>query len=268
MVENGTWRRSGAAFKLLFFLEGLQANRAETVIAVTAAMRGYMKEKYGAVPARFFVKPSCVDFEHFKRKDGEASSRLKRELGLEGKLVCVYAGKIGGLYLEGEIFDFLRAAHDHWGGKFAALLLTDASDEKVRALCERSGLPLTAIVKRYVQHRLIPAYLEIADFALTPVRPVPSKRFGTSIKDGEYWAMGLPVVITAGISDDSDIIADNKIGSVIRDLTPDSYLRSVKEIDGLLNPSEKPALAKKIRDIAKRYRDFEKAKEIYRDIYG
>ena len=80
--------------------------------------------------------------------------------------------------------------------------------------------------------------------------------------------MGLPVVITAGISDDSDIIADNKIGSVIRDLTPDSYLRSVKEIDGLLNPSEKPALAKKIRDIAKRYRDFEKAKEIYRDIYG
>ena len=45
MVENGTWKKNGIAFKLLFWLEKKQSQRAHALIAATEGMREYAKEK-------------------------------------------------------------------------------------------------------------------------------------------------------------------------------------------------------------------------------
>ena len=41
MVENGTWKNSGAAYKILFSLEKKQTQRAKALIATTAGMKQY-----------------------------------------------------------------------------------------------------------------------------------------------------------------------------------------------------------------------------------
>src|SRR6185295_4367020 len=109
---------------------------------------------------------------------------------------------------------------------------------------------------RFVPHAHIPEYIGLADFALTPVKPVPTKRFCTPIKDGEYWAAGLPVVITKNISDDSEIIEKNNIGAVINEFTKDDYLKAIQKIDNLLNNQPAEVLSRKIISVAEKYRSF------------
>jgi hypothetical protein len=97
MVENGTWKKNGMAYKILFSLEKKQTQRARALIATTAGMKQYALDRYGTEVKNFFVKPACVDLVKFFPSEKDHS--LLKELDLENKIVCVYAGKLGGIYL-------------------------------------------------------------------------------------------------------------------------------------------------------------------------
>lgn len=265
MVENGTWKPNSLPYRILLALEKRQTHRAVHLIAANGGMRNYALEKYGIALPNLFVKPACVDLELFRPSVTKETTLLK-ELGLEGKIVGVYAGKLGGIYLDREVFSFLKEAHSFWGDNFRALLLTNHKEEEIAGFCATCELPRSVIVARFVPHREVPKYLGLADFALTPVKPVPTKRYCSPIKDGEYWAMGLPVVITHDISDDSGIIQSHNIGAVLQRFDGESLRDAIKKIDSLLK--EGPPLATRIRGIAVKYRSFQLAERVYDEIYG
>jgi glycosyltransferase involved in cell wall biosynthesis len=267
MVELGHWTEQSRGFRILFRLEKLQTRRARAAIATSAGVREYAERRYGVRLQRFYVKPASVDMELFTPALSKNAALLS-ELGLEGKLVCVYAGKIGGIYLEREIFDFFKTAADHWGERFRVLLLTDASDERVAGLMKTSGLDPRFVVKRFVPFKDVPRHMGLGDFALNPVRPIPTKRYCTSVKDGEYWAMGLPVVIPRDISDDSDIIRARGIGAVLDEFTAEAYRGAVRQIDELLTTHARDELAAKIRAVAAEHRDLSTRWRIYEELYG
>lgn len=266
MVENGSWKKNSFAFKLLFRFEKLQAHRAKYLIAISDKMKGYAKQKYNYGGDNYFVKPACVNLDLFSEKNRKNTELLK-QLNIENNIVCVYAGKFGGIYLEKEVFDFFKVAHDYWGTKFKALILTSNTKEEILNYCQTSNLNPEAVTSLFVPHSKIASYIGLGDFAITPVKPIETKRYCSPIKDGEYWALGLPVVITKNISDDSDIISSNKIGSVIENFDAAAYLKSVKEIDELLKNNSPEQLYNKIRPIAEKYRNFDNALKIYQTIY-
>jgi len=264
MVENGTWKKGGLAFKILFFLEKKQTQKAKVLIGTTAGMKQYASEKYGVQVKNFFVKPACVDLEKFSPKEKETS--LLKELGLENKIVCVYAGKLGGIYLKEEVFDFIKACYDNWKDDFRFLILTNASREEIDAECRRAGIPCGVVISRFVFHSEIPAYLSLGDFAINPVKPVPTKKFCTSIKDGEYWAMGLPVVISPDISDDSEIIKRENIGVGMDFADSSQFSSTLIKLEDFFQI--KNDLKKKIRKVGEQYRSYSIAENIYNIIYG
>ncbi|HEY2722928.1 MAG TPA: glycosyltransferase, partial [Chitinophagaceae bacterium] len=176
-------------------------------------------------------------------------------------------GKFGDFYLRDEIFDLLEAAFGYWHDSLHILLLSDLKQDELNEYCNRHRLDANRFTLVSAPHHLMPSYLSVADFAISPYKPAPSKKFCTPIKDGEYWAIGLPVIITKDISVDSDIIEQNNIGYVLKDLSKSEYQNAVRKIDELIN-SDRTKLREKIREIAVSNRSFSIAENIYEKIYG
>ena len=264
MVENGTWKKNGIAYKILFSLEKRQTQRAKALIATTAEMKQYALEKYGVEVKNFFVKPACVDLVKFSSSEKDIS--LLKEFGFENKVVCVYAGKLGGIYFKEEVFDFIKLCHDRWKDDFRFLMLTNATKDEIDAEIKRVALPEYIVVSKFIYHDDVPRYLSLGDFAINPVKPVPTKRYCTSIKDGEYWAMGLPIVISPGISDDSGIIERENTGVIVNFSDHKEIIQAINKIEELLK--EKVTVKIKNRQIAIRYRSFDMAEKIYHEIYN
>lgn len=265
MIESGTWNYKNLSFYILFALEWLQVRFATAVIATTSSMRSYCITRYRYVPPKFFTKPACVDLEKFCLTPSETIPA--KEISFKGKIVCVYAGKIGGIYLDSEIFQFIRVCYQELGDSFRFLLLTESSPELVDELLIQHQIPPSIVQHQTVTADKVPEYLAISDFALNPVRPISTKRYCTSIKDGEYWASGLPVVITKDISDDSDIIHNLNIGYVLRELSYNEYRQALHHILALLN-QDKPSLKRRVRYAAETYRSFSTSARIYETLYS
>ena len=272
MVENGSWKRRSLAFKLLIRFEKWQTRSARAVLGTTAAMRTYAAKTYGYIPRVLIPRPACVDVAQF---DPSAPQTLQRsQLGFaDSDLVCIYAGKLGGIYLKDEIFDFFAACHKHWGDAFKVIMLSDAPPTEIERQAQRTGVPRSHFHLQQVPHHEVPEWLSLADFGLNPVKPVPSKRYCTSIKDGEYWAMGLPVVIPANISDDSDLVEREGIGVVLHELHPTAYEAAVERLDVLIRRSretqnEQTAFKARVRKIAERERGMAIAEAAYTALYG
>ena len=149
MVENGTWKKNGFAFKLLFQFEKLQTKRAKYLIAAAEGMKSYAKEKFDHQRNNFFIKPACVNLELFSEKKLK-DQKLLIKLNLQNKLVCVYAGKFGGIYLDKEAFDFFKAAENYWGEEFRVLILSYHSKEEIDQLRIQSGLKQETIILKFI----------------------------------------------------------------------------------------------------------------------
>lgn len=268
MVENGHWHTGHIAYKILSYFEKKQAKRASYIIAANGGMIDYVlnRYQYKIPPQKFFVKPACVDLNQFY-PDLSAGKMIRQKLDYtDNNIVCLYAGKFGGIYLKEEVFDFFKVAFDYWGKKFRVLLLTAHKPEEVKKYCLLSEVPFEIFKVLYVAHHEVPLYMRAGDFAICPVKPVPTKKYCTPVKDGEYWATGLPVIITKDISDDSDIIEKNEIGAVLKGLNAEEYRNAVKKIDVLLKKNFDD-LQTTIRSIALKYRNYEIASSVYRSIY-
>lgn len=265
MVENGTWRRYGIKFGTLFLFEKLMSRRAHVLISLAEGMKDYARIKYGVRSGKFYVKPACVDFNLFNSSKVKNLLMLKH-YDLTDKIVMVYAGKLGGIYLDREVFDFARFAYNYFGKCFRFLLLTTHSRREVEEFCLKADLSPNVVISRYVRHSEMPDFMGMADFAITPVKSVSSKKYCSPLKNGEYWALGLPVLITKDISDDSSIIERENIGAIFETLDSQGYTLACQKIVNLLK-ADRNILRLRIIEIAETYRSFDLADKIYSRIY-
>jgi glycosyltransferase involved in cell wall biosynthesis len=266
MVEVGEWKNNSIPHKILFWFEKKMTHRAQFLIATTEGMvREYAVSRYGFNPDKknWFVKPACVDINLFK-PDENKRNELRKQLNLENKIVGIYAGKFGGFYLEDDFFRWLKTAQNYWNEKFIFILLSSHTKKYIYEKCKKFELNPECLIHDFVPHQEVVNYLNIADFGITPVKPVYTKKFCSPIKNGEYWAMGLPVIITKDISTDSEIVESENAGYVVKELNDHEYLKSVQKMNEILNNVNKS----KIIHLASKYRGFQEAQKVYETIYS
>jgi hypothetical protein len=218
-------------------------------------------ETRGVKSDSIMVMPCAVDQVAFSF-DLEKRKAVRANLNISADCVTgIYVGKFGGLYYDAEAFRIFQYAFDFFP-KFKLIILTPDSVEETKKKLFKGGIEARDCHVLSVRHEEVAAYLAAADFAFALVKPSPAKKFSSPIKIGEYWAMGLPVLIAKEIGDDSAIIELNRVGATFEmsDLKP--AFDSINEI----LQGDKMIVRKTIMGLAVGHRNFLINERIYRKI--
>lgn len=265
MVETGVWDRSSLAFRILWWLEKRMAKDADYLIAAHPEMIDYASKKWGLTPHRVTYRPACVDLHDFNPQRFDKAVLRQRHGLHEDALICVCASQLGGMYYRDETLVFFATCRQHFGSRFRVRLITTTSEEDIRERSRALGLDLPYVEILRCAPSEVPEQLALADFALNPQQAVPSKKYGTPVKNGEYWAMGLPIVMMKDTSQDSTFALNYSTGVVLDDLTLASIGTMWDPLQSLLLD---PQCSNRCRDLAIQTRSFAIAEGAYRQVYA
>lgn len=214
MRELGIWKSWGPSYRYQHRMEEAQKREALHLYPVAENYRRKLIEE-GVSPDKITTVPCAVDAEKF-RFDPEARKRIREHLGLtDATTTAIYVGKFGGIYYSMEqAFRLFGQAHGHFQD-FHLILLTPESESAVRQAAHQAGFPDESLTVALVPHAEVPGYLSAADFAFSLHFPSPAMRYVSPIKNGEYWANGLPIVISEGIGDDAELVKTKELGVLL-----------------------------------------------------
>lgn len=265
MVEAGVWSEKSWEAVLLKTYEKKIALKCYAIFTAT----GKMIERLRQAGVKCIIEkvPSCVDINHFKYRPDKREA-IRNSLGIKDEeCVIVYLGKFGGMYLDSEVFDFYAYCLKYSRLQFRLLIFTPDDYGIVKEFIREKELDESLFVIGTLKKEDIPSYLSAADFGLVPVRQKPSKRFCSPIKDGEYWACGLPIIIPEGISDDYIYAEQYGIGISVKDFTDKSLIEVVKQIDDWMANKSREDVRYKARKFVEQDRNVEHYKLLYRKVF-
>ncbi len=189
--------------------------------------------------------------------DTEKRERLRREINcFSNTTVGVYVGKFGDIYYKEEVIPVFEEAFRVFDD-FRLLILTPQNDAFTERLKSLFG---DKIFLLKVQHNEVKDYLSASDFAFATIREDAVRTYCSPIKIGEYWACGLPIFISEGIGDDSQIIEETGLGAVFTNVKPQTIKNGLEHIKTLIN---KDGVKEEIQGLAKKHRSINRTKEAY-----
>ncbi len=263
MTDVGEWTRGGALDRGLAWLIKAQLRSAR--FGVTVA-NNYLERlvAMGVPRSKLLNAPCPVDVVRMRFDQAQRTS-LRAHHGWGDARIGVYAGKFGGLYHREHAFRAFAEAQRHAGDGYVTIILTPQPEDEVRAGLRAAGYAGERVLVRYAEHHEVPAYLSAADFAFAPYRATPSSACISPMKLGEYWASGLPVLLSRGVGDDSAIIERELFAGALFDPLGADLAVGMARIQNILTmPDQRTHTG----ELAARYRSMEFTRQAYRRILG
>jgi hypothetical protein len=263
MLESGVWQRWNPKYIFEKRWEQKVKECAESLITVsTNYSRQLVKE--GVPEERIEMVPCCVNQQAFKL-DSQMRLATRKNLGIsDSQTVGIYVGKFGGIYYDHEAFDVFKKAYDSFNSCFFFIILSPDDPEVIKKKFALVGVPLEATFINKVPHEVVPNYLSAADLAFSTIRPAPSRKFCCAIKNGEYWASGLPILTTEDVGDDTDIIKREKKGGVI--FNEQNLNNALTNMKSILDSTNRESRSKELSVLAIKYRSFDILKSVYKKL--
>lgn len=265
MVGCGVWTKRGIYYWISYGLEQAQKKAAKLLVTVTWNYRAQLIAE--GVPAeRIQVIPSVVDTGRFAFDPAERE-RVRKGLGWSmDSPVGVYVGKFGGLYYEREAFELFKRAFDLFGPDFKLIILSiDPHAEILQRLVE-AGVPVGSVHVRMATHQDVPNWLSASDMAFSTIRYMKAGLYQSPVKNGEYWANGLPILLTDKVSDDHRIIEENPWAGALFDPAKEgSADRGLLHVRKLVSEGVE---RERIMALAAKHRSVRIAEEVYEKAFG
>jgi glycosyltransferase involved in cell wall biosynthesis len=261
MVESGVWTRWDPRFLILRYYEKKLLKRSKWLLTVSENFKRKLLSE-GIPEQKLIIMPNAVDLQKFAF-NGEVRSRIRKNQNIDADaIVGIYVGKFGGIYYDDEAFDLFSAAAAFFGDRFRLILLSGDDHHDIRQQLSRVGLSSDSVSVLKVLHDAVPDYLSAADFAFATIKPAPSRIYCCPVKDGEYWANGLPVLLEEGIGDDSTIVRVEGGGIIFDQHNPQPGFAALAE----LIRAGRENVAQQIAPVAARHRAMALIEETYAHI--
>ena len=267
MLESGVWSKKGLKYKFGSYWENKIVQNAKFVITVSNNFKTLLV-KAGTPESKVEVVPCCVDLNHFKF-DKVNRNKLREKLDIhEITKLGIYVGKFGALYHDLEAYKIFKKVLEIFNEDFFLIILTPDNKENVRQNLLDVNFPETKFFINKVPHNEVPYYLSAADFSFALQTPKHSNLYLSPIKNGEYWANGLPILSTEGVGDDDEIIKNEGVGFCYDHRKEESLVQAIESIKKLIYSQSRELLFEKIFETAVKHRNFEISKNVYKKIFG
>jgi glycosyltransferase involved in cell wall biosynthesis len=226
MVDGGFWRPGSAMHRVAKALEHRLYAGADGLIVLSARAARRLQEDAATLRpgTPVIVVPSCVDLTRF--------TLVRAHRAPEPPIRLVYSGAVGGRYQLDRIGRFVARLAERVPTRL--LVLSREPRERVEAMLRAGGLDESLWQLDLAPHREMPARLATQDAGLFFLARGQSEIGCSPTKIGEYWACGLPVVTTAGVSDTDEVIRRFNCGVVVRNHTDEACLEAGTQLAELL----------------------------------
>lgn len=255
------WKKYDLRYVMLHYWENKLKKNARAIFPVSEGYKTTLI-KEGVKSERVFVTPCATDLTRFIIND-QWRIEMRKLLGWNANdIVGIYVGKFGDIYFCDKAFELFKKLKKQFP-KFRIIILSSSKKEWLNEKLTYCGFLLEEMFVDYVDHREVPKYLNASDVAFCFHKPHEYSYAYSPVKNGEYWACGLPVIISENIGDDSLILKSSRMGIVLKDITKfDEDV--VSEFTELLKRNNRAG----IRELAIKYRNLSVLNHIYAKVLG
>jgi Glycosyltransferase Family 4 len=243
-VAAGRWRRGGAAHRITERIQHAAIARADAIVVLTERVRDHLfgpneREKVTVIPC-------CADLARVRENPGRAGS-MKEHLGLAGRSIMVYVGKLTEPYLDREMVDFFAVARRS-DPDLAFLVLTQAPPGSIVTELARAGIPKADYRITSCEPAQLGEYLDTADYAICFCRPSFARIASSPTKVGEYLGAGLSFVSGVGIGDLDTLLPRRDVGVIVEEFGERGYELGATRIREL---AADPTTGERCREVAR-----------------
>jgi colanic acid biosynthesis glycosyl transferase WcaI len=241
VIENG-FLRKGFIHRLLLVLESWSYREAAYVNAVTQGIREVLISQKLVPFQKVLFLPNGVDVVRFQQR--EPDIRLKRELGLEGKRIVLWAGTIGYAHGLEYVLHAAKLLESHPQIHF--LFLGDGSTRSYLQQLKTELNLQNVTFRDPVPIEELPPYYSIAECGLASLRTLPSHEGARPSKIFPVLASGKPLIFV-GRGECARLVESAQAGVVVPPEDPGALAR---QILGLFEDS---ILIRQLGENARRY---------------
>ena len=223
-VDHGTTSEGSVRYRLSRALETWVLRRADAVTTICEGLRQDILVR--GIPAeKVTVIPNAVDVGRFP-VIGEASSELRRSLGLEGAFVLGFLGSFygyEGLDICVEAMPLILRDLPN-----AKLLLVGGGREesRLREQVERLGLAPHVLLVGRVPHDEVNRYYALVDLLVYPRRSIRLTETVTPLKPLEAMAQG-KLLVASNVGGHRELIRDGETGFLFEPGSREALARAV-----------------------------------------
>jgi glycosyltransferase involved in cell wall biosynthesis len=166
-------------------LERFSTNLSDVVIAVSEKEKKIIKKEYKIPESRIYVVPNVIEIPEKKISKADPR-RLKKEWGLENKIIATFVGDLESVQNMDAVKYIIKELAPYFWEKMKDVSILIIGRGKEQFKCNLPNVVFTGFIDD------IGPFLELTDVCIAPLRVGA----GTKTKVLEYMAYGKPAIIT------------------------------------------------------------------------
>lgn len=185
---------------------------SDAMICVSEAMKQHVMAHWAVPESKITVVPCCTDVEAAGPAIA-ARAATRRRLGLESRFVVAYSGSLEAWQVPQASLEWFKRIADLRPD--AHLLAITTHPERMNEFARAAGIPKEQRTVLTVPQAQVAEYLAAADCGLLVRESTQVNRVASPVKFAEYLAAGVPVLISEGVGDYTEVVRLENLGAVL-----------------------------------------------------
>ncbi|RME16286.1 MAG: glycosyltransferase [Bdellovibrio sp.] len=255
-VEGGSWKPSSIIYKITKWLERKFISDSSKIISLTKTAKREIQKKFSIPPEKISVIPTCTDLKKFKPLNKKKPSPF----------LIGYVGATQLWYRFEPVAWFFKAFQKHHPDALLKIF-NKGEHEYIQKVLKK--YQITHFSLQYSSHSKIAQNIQNLHLGVFFIYPSYSKKASTPTKLGEFLACGVPCFTNSGVGDVDEILQDNKVGCVVKNMEPSEIEKKIPDLLNLLKDPELPQRCRKVaEEIFSLEKGVQKYKQVYRSLVG